>query len=150
MKRKKLNLFPRIIVRSQLPNQRKNLKKKLRKNYRQKKIKKLRKKPRKAKMTSPKKIQKWLRSLAILMSRLRSSNGLRLQTRLGMRGLGRRTLSKLEVRRLTLRSRPRDQPLRLLRRDQRQYRHRRNLQKLKRCLKLLGKSQKIKLEKEVN
>ena len=58
MKRKKLNLFPRIIVRSQLPNQRKNLKKKLRKNYRQKKIKKLRKKPRKAKMTSPKKIQK--------------------------------------------------------------------------------------------
>ena len=67
-----------------------------------------------------------------------------------MRGLGRRTLSKLEVRKLTLRSRPQGQLLRLQRRDQRLYRHRRNLQKLKRCLKLLGKSQKIKLEKEVN
>ena len=67
-----------------------------------------------------------------------------------MRALDKRILSKLEVRRLTLRSRPQDQLQRLQRRDQRLYRHRRNLQKLKRCLKLLGKSQKIKLEKEVN
>jgi hypothetical protein len=54
IKRIKLNLS----LRSQLPNQRKNSKRKLRINNRRRKIKRLKMKPRIAKMENPKKIQK--------------------------------------------------------------------------------------------
>ena len=67
-----------------------------------------------------------------------------------MRGLGKRTQSKLGVRRLISRLRPQGQLQRLLKKDQRLYRHRMSTQKLKRPLKLLGKSQKIKSVREVN
>lgn len=67
-----------------------------------------------------------------------------------MRDLGKRTLSKLEGRKSTSRSKPQGQPQKLPRRDQRLYRQRRSFKKLKKLSKLLGKSQKTKSEKEVN
>jgi hypothetical protein len=79
-----------------------------------------------------------------LMSLLTSLTGHRLHPRSEMRGLAKRTQSKLVVKRLISRLRPQALHQKLLRRDLRLYRHRRSIQKLKWPLMPLGKSQKIK------